>query len=125
MLLSRVPLGARNSNRLPNFKLDRYKRRKIIESFILGALLAVIALGLGYNVNLVWSTIHADENRVAGFSIARAGRPKEYTDREERALLRYIRLFLEYIYTRVIQEVRLIIKTSIVKNILKRYGITN
>ena len=125
MLLSRVPLGARNSNRLPNFKLDRYKRRKIIESFILGALLAVIALGLGYNVNLVWSTIHADENRVAGFSIARAGRPKEYTDREERALLRYVRLFPKHTYARVIQEVRLIIKTSIVKNILKRYGITN
>ena len=121
----RVPLGACDSNRLLNFELDRYERRKIIGGFILGVLLAAIALGLGYNVNSVWSTIRADEHRVAGFSIARAGRPKEYTNREERTLLRHMRLFPKHTYARVIQEVRLTIKTSTVKKILKRYGITN
>jgi len=125
MLPIRVPLGARDGNRLPNFELDRYKRRKIIGGFILGVLLAAIALGLGYNVNSVWSIIRADEHRVVSFSVARAGRPKEYTDREERALLRYVRLFPKHTYARVIQEVRLTIKTSTVKKILKRHGITN
>ena len=102
MLLIRVPLGARDGNRLPNFELDRYKYGKIIGGFILGVSLAVIALGLGYNVNSVWSTIRADEHRVVGFSVARADRPKEYTDREERTLLRHVRLFLKHTYARVI-----------------------
>jgi len=47
----------------------------------------------------IWSTIAKDKARIEGYSLPRKGRPKDYTDRDKRKLLRHVRLFPKHTYT--------------------------
>jgi hypothetical protein len=121
----RHPLGAISGNRLPNYELSPYERGKIIGGHILGFSPTAIAIGLNQPRGTVFSTIQADTLRCEGETKVRAGRPKEYTERDERALVRHVRLFPKHTYAEVIKELNFTIKKSTIKKILKKHHITN
>jgi len=93
MLPIRTPLGGRDSNRLPNFLLSAFERGNIMGTYILGVSPAAVAFGLGHRPSSIWSTITRDELRCGGETRGRSGRTLEYTERDERMLLRHVLLF--------------------------------
>ena len=121
----RLPLGVIPGNRLRNCELHPYTRGQITGPYILGFSPAAIVLGLNQPLGTVWSTIARDEARCLGETKARPGRLLEYTIRDERKIVRHVRLFPKYTYTQVISELGLTIKTTTIKKILRIYGITN
>ena len=71
------------------------------------------------------STLSLDHLWDEGHSQLRSGRPKEYTEAEERKLIRHVRLHPKDTYTQVRTACDLSIKRTTIKKILKKYGIIN
>ena len=72
----------------------------------------------------VKDTINNSKSRNQGESAPRSGRPKVYTDRDERAILRLVRLNPKWTYRRLVAELECKPSRSIVTRILKKYNIT-
>ena len=71
------------------------------------------------------STLSLDYLRDEGHSQLRSGRPKEYTEAEERKLIRHVRLYPKDTYVQVRTACDLSIKRTTIKKILKKYRIIN
>ncbi|KAF4637308.1 hypothetical protein G7Y89_g776 [Cudoniella acicularis] len=121
----RTPLRSISSNSLPRTHLTPSTRGIIIGKKSEGAHAAQIARDLKLDVATVKYTIAKASLRNENCSIPHAPRRKSYTDTDERHLLRYVRLHPEDTYAQVIQACGLDCKTTTVKKILKRHGITN
>ena len=121
----RTPLGSISRNRIRGHKLSPYTRAFIMGMKIAGKTPTQIALTVKTPARSIWTTIAQDAIRIDGKSRYRAGRPKCYTDRDERRLLRYVRLFPKHTYTQVGRELNLTFGKSTIKRILKEYSITN
>ena len=70
-------------------------------------------------------TLQQDPLRDEGEYLPRKPRNLSYTEHNKRVLLRHVRLNPKDTYKQVITAYRLKCKTSIVKKILKKHGITN
>jgi transposase len=89
---TRTPLAPITPNRPAGFQLTPYERAKLIGRREAGQSLDQIAKETRTPKSTVKSTIDKAEYRYEGESQPRSGRPVEYTERDERILLRFARL---------------------------------
>ncbi len=75
--------------------------------------------------NTVKYTIKIDSLRNEGATRHKTPRKKSYTERDERNIIRHVRLFPKDTYKEVIFKLDLQCKRSTVKKILKKHGILN
>jgi hypothetical protein len=90
----RTPLRDIDGNRRGRGpELTLYQRGKIVGMSNNGALLAEIQVRYGVSRGAVGGSIAQDTTRLEGESLPRSGCPPTYTDRDERLMLRNLRLF--------------------------------
>ena len=121
----RTPLGCISGNRFKGCEISPYLRGKIAGKASLGLTAYKIAKDLKLVTGTVRYTILQDELRDEGHSLPRKPRNLSYTEHDERVLLRHVRLNPKDTYKQVIIACGLNCKTSMVKKILKKYGIAN
>ena len=92
---------------------------------ISGAQPKVIREALDISRGALRSTLSLYDSRLAGASLPRTGRPRSYTDADERLILRHVRLNPKDTYVQVLAATQIDIKRDTLKKILKRYRITN
>ena len=90
-----------------------------------GAKKAVISRYYNHPYSTVTDTLEKEALRDDGYSLPRSGRPKCYSDAEERLVLRHVRKFPKHIYAEVIKACGVTFKKDTVKKILKAHGIKN
>jgi transposase len=86
---------------------------------------AIISRYYNHPYSIVADTIDKEALRDNGYSLPRTGRPKYYSDTEERLVLRHVQRFPKHIYAEVIKAYRVTFKKDTVKKILKVHGIKN
>jgi transposase len=118
-------LGAISGNRFKNCELSPFQRGIIIgkHSTVLTAF--KIAKELKLDPGTVRYTIAKNPERYDGRTKGRNGRPRQYTDAEERLVLRHVRLNPKDTYTEVLRACGVKFKTSTLKKILRLAGISN
>ncbi|KAF4624838.1 hypothetical protein G7Y89_g13333 [Cudoniella acicularis] len=84
-----------------------------------------IEIDLDISRGAVRLTLTLAHLRPTGKPQCRPGRPLEYTEADERNLLRHVRLHLKDTYEEVRVACGLKIKRDAIKRILKRHGIIN
>ncbi|TEY26914.1 hypothetical protein BOTCAL_1163g00010 [Botryotinia calthae] len=109
----------------PYKRLTPYIRGKIVSKAEEGLSSYRISKGLGLARGTIRYTLLQDLVRNDGICLPRASRSRSYTERDERMLLRYIRLSPKATYKQVIQEVGLDCSVTTIKRILTKYGIAN
>jgi hypothetical protein len=121
----RTPLGPRSGNARRGPELTPYARGKIVGAAQLGASPTVIATLQNLPRTTISSTIHVDPERNEGQSKPRTGRPKLYTDQDERRILRQVRLYPKCTYADVRKACVVTLCDTTLKTILKKHGISN
>ena len=121
----RNPLGAISGNREHKQEMSPYQRGIALGMRIQGASKQVIADILDCSRGALRTSLSLDLLRNEGASLPRTGRPKSYTEADERNLLRHVRLHPKDIYKQVILACGLSCSRNTVKKILKEYGILN
>jgi hypothetical protein len=119
------PLGIISSNRQFNGHLSPYMRGQIAGRAATGQKAPMIVKDLNLVLGIVKYTIWQDKLRNDGYILPKKPRRKTYTPYQERLLIRHVQLHPKDIYTEVIIACNLDCKTSIIKTILKKYGIAN
>jgi hypothetical protein len=125
MLPIRTPLRSIAGNSKDYKHLSLYQRGLVVGKKSKGATDTEIADDLDLDRSSVRYTIRQELERPNGQDLPRAARKKLYTEREERLLLCFVRLWPKATYKQAINGCGLICKTTIVKKILKKHGITN
>jgi len=125
MTTPRTPLGLISSNRQIGIKLSPYERGAIVGAKSLGYSAGVIANRFRILKSTVCDTICLNQLRANGASLARSGRPKAYSERDERILVQYMQLYSEEIYREVKLAIGLDFSDCTMKCILAKYHITN
>ena len=125
MATPRRPLGLISSNIEGRKELSPYQRGQVISAKTFGHTPAEIAHVLNLPDSTVRTTIIRESLRHDGKSKKGRGRRKSYTPRDERKLLRHIRLHPKDTYIAVKQATGLEISRTTIKKILKASGITN
>ena len=125
MLPQRSILGSISGNRQPNCELTPYQRGKVVGLSLKGAKPKEIQDLLKISCRAIRSTLSLDDIRNEGESQLRIGRPKSYTEAEERLLLRHVRLNPKDSYAQVKEACDLSLSRNTIKKILAEHGITN
>jgi hypothetical protein len=121
----RTPLGPRSGNSRRGPELTPYQRGRILGAATLGRTPTRIADVENWPISTIKSTIELDLERNNGQSKPRSGRPKLYNDRDERRILRQVRLFPKCTHADVRKACAVTLCDSTLKTILKKYGIAN
>jgi hypothetical protein len=121
----RTPLRSIDGNSKDYKHLSPYQRGQIVGKQSEGVNHSKIARDLGVYRSAVYYTLQKEPLRPGGKDILKGARKKTYTERDERALLRFVRLWPKATYKQVIDACGLKCKTTTVKKILKKHGITN
>ena len=121
----RRPLGVIDGNIKKRQELTPYKRGQLVGARIAGAKLTDIIDVFDILKSTVKYTLRHDPVRNDGASKPRSGAPKQYTDRDERVILRFIRKNLKTKYATIKREYRLEISYTTIKRILRRNSITS
>jgi hypothetical protein len=111
-------------NRLPNHQLNSHQRAKIVAKREVGLSLGQIATDENLPRSTIQYTLEQTTLRNNDNTIQRSGRPKERTLRDERAVLRLVRLYPKLSYAEVLRQAEVNFRTSTLKTILKEYGIS-
>jgi transposase len=125
MVTPRRPLGVISGNVQRRRELKPHERGKVIGASIAGATPGRISTLLNIPDQTVRDTISQDILRDDHKSKPRTGRPKCYTERDERMLLRHVRQFPKQTYAQVMNETQLGFSRSTVRRILQDHGIAN
>ncbi|KAJ8064034.1 hypothetical protein OCU04_007875 [Sclerotinia nivalis] len=125
MSTPRIPLGSININEVAFKHLTLYMRGKIIGKAEEGARPTKIGRELGIPQSTISYTIKQDSLRNEGASLPKKTRKKSYTERDERILIRYIRLYPKAIYKEVKKVCGLDCSITTIKRILKNHRILN
>ena len=125
MSTPRRPLGEISSNILRRRELSPNTRGEITRAAKFGHSSPTIARMLNVYKSIVRSTIKRALLRNRSKTRPRKGRPRDTTDRDERYLLRYIRLNPIAKNKEVIKALGAKYSVRTIKRILKRNGITN
>jgi transposase len=123
--MQRVPLGPRSGNIRRGPELSPFTRAKIVGARDFGG--TPTQIGTRYNLaeSTIRSTLKLDPERSNGISKPRSGRPKLYTEREERCILRQVRLHPKCTYADVRRACLVTLCDSTLRRILKKHGIAN
>jgi transposase len=121
----RTPLGPRSGNSRGGPELTPYARGKIIGAAESGKSPSCIATSQKLSRSTIYHTIYADPERNEGQSKPRSGRPKLYTDRDERRILRQVRLYPKCTYADVRRACAVTLCDTTLKTILGKHGISN
>ena len=121
----RTPLGPRSGNVRRGPELTPYQRGLIVGAASLGKKPTGIAGQYKLPLETVKSTLRLDLVRNEGQSKPRSGRLKAYSDRDERKILRQVRLHPKCTYADVRKACVVTLCDSTLKSILKKHGILN
>jgi len=121
----RTPLGPRSGNARRGPELTPYARGRIVGAARAGISPAQIARDENRSYSTITSTLELDLQRDEGESKPRSGRPKLYTDRDERKILRQVRLYPKCTYEDVRRACVVTLCDTTLKTILKKHGISN
>jgi len=126
MVTTRSRVGNISRNIQRGKELTAFERGQITGGAILGHNTYDIAKVLNIPRRTVRTTLERSlERPPEGLSKPRCGRPKKYSIKEERILVRHVRQFPKHTYAQVLLITRLDIKRSTVQTILKKHNITN
>ncbi len=125
MTTPRHPLGEISGNILQKKELTPFQRGKVVSATQFGHTPAEIAKVLKVPDATIRTTIRHDLLCDDGKSRPHSGRPKSYTDREERKILRHVRKNLKDTYAQVRQACGVNISNTMIKNIIHKHGISN
>ena len=120
-----TPLRSIDSNITYKKELTLYARGIIKGMEIGGSTPAQIATQLNLPRHTIRSTIQHDIERDQGLSKIRSGRPKEYTDRDERTILRLAQSDPKQTYQTLIKQAGVKCSRKTVYRILSNAGIIN
>ena len=121
----RTPLGPRSGNERRGPELTPYQRGLIVGAAGSGAKPTQLARQYKVSRDTIKSTLRLDLERKDGESKPRSGRPKAYSDRDERKILRQVRLHPKCTYADVRKACVVTLCDSTLKTILKKHGILN
>ena len=124
MPTQRTPLGPISGNRIKKKEISSFIRGVIVGKYSKGATQREIAKDLKIPKSTIHYTLKQALLRNDGESLVRAGAPTLSTDRDERMILRYIRLHLKTTYADIKQDCGVIISHSSIKRILRKHGIS-
>jgi len=117
MLRQRTPLKPISSNIKPGYELTPYQRGLIVGGKASGARVCDIVLATSRSKSTVLATLRKAVERTEGESKPRSGRPKLYSDRVKRNLIRHCRLHPKHTYAQVRKALNSKISTSSIKRI--------
>jgi hypothetical protein len=100
-------------------------RGKIIGGYDFGGKPSQIGKAYNFNESTIRSTLKLEPVRDRNKSQPRSGRPKTYSDRDERHILRQVRLHPKCTYADVRRACLVKLCDNTIRSILKQYGITN
>ena len=123
--MSRIPLGELNPNRVPNTELSSYLRGKIERSHELGQGRTRISRSLEIPSSTVQYTLEQNPLRIDGESLPRAGRPKKYTEKDARRVVRFVRIHPKSTYREIKHNLHLYLSHDTFGRILADAGIKN
>ena len=123
--MPREPLQSISSNIVHHKELNEYTRGKIIGARNAGMRPAHIATQLNLPPTTIHTTLRRDEQRDNGQSDSRSGRPRATDDRDERTLLRLIRIDPKITYEDLIEKSGVQCSQKTVYRLLREAGITN
>ena len=121
----RRPLGLISGNITKKKELTPYERGLVLGAKITGRSEAEISEVFNIPDSTVRDTVTLAAQRKDGHSKPRSGRPKCLSDREERILIRHIRLNPKDEYKTIKEATGLQISNSTIKNICRKYGIAH
>jgi hypothetical protein len=121
----RTPLGPRSANVRRGPELTPYARGKIVGAAKSGRTPTQIARDENWALSTIQSTLELDPLRNEGQSRERTGRPRLYNDRDERHILRHVRLHPKCTYADLREACGLELCNTTLKTILSRHGISN
>jgi Transposase len=81
------------------------------------------AFRLDFTPSIVKATLRRDSIRTANEALPRPGRPKKASDRDIRAILRYVRINPKNTYRKIRQELQLSFSSRTIKRILEPFHI--
>ena len=125
MATPRRPLQEISSNSTIRKELSPYQRGILVRASRAGAKLSEISQALSIPKSTIYDTLKIDLERDNGKSKPRTGRPFSYSSRDERKVLRFIRISPKSTYDHVQKECGVDLSTSTLKRILKKYSISN
>lgn len=121
----RTPLAPRSSNVRRGPELSSFQRGIILGKRLEGCTAPKIAKDLGTPESTIKYTLYHTAQNPNGVTKARTGRPKKLTDREQRRLIRIVRLEPRKAYLEVKKELGVEIHKNTLYNYLSDYGLTN
>ena len=124
--MQRQPLGTCSVNiqgRGP--ELSAYVRGKIKGASEFGVKTCVISRTYNIPPSTIESTFSLDSLRIDGKSLPRSGRPKTYDIRDERHIIRHVRLYPKCTYADVRRAYTITLCDNTLQAILKNFGIAN
>jgi hypothetical protein len=121
----RIPFGKLSGNRRLEKQLTPFERGCIIGRYSLDGKPASVAAYYSMPRQTVESIIKASPYRIQGANLPKSGRPKVYTDRDYRSLLRHIRLHLKDTYDQVRIATGCAFKNDTIRRHLAKHGIAN
>ena len=121
----RRPLGPISPNRVAKKELSPYKRGQIVGAKLAGARIDELVESFHAPEGTIKTTLRQAKFRHNGVSLPRLGRPKSWTERDVRSLIRIVRQYPKYSYAQVKKELRRNWSTATIKRILEPSGITN
>jgi hypothetical protein len=120
----RRPLGPITPNVIKKKDLSLHSRGKIIGAYIAGVRPATIGRLFSTPDSTVRTTILKEDLRPHRLSLPKPGRPVEYSKRDERSVLRFIRSNPKTKYSVIKDQCSLEISHLTIKRILRKHGIT-
>lgn len=123
MATPRTPLSSTTGNRQRGPELSPYQRGLIIGATIGGMSPREIEDEMQLSRGAIRTTIAMDETRSEGVSCPRSGRPRIYTDRDDRMMLRHLRFYPKAKFEARRKDTGLKMSNTYIKNLARRYGI--
>jgi transposase len=124
MTKPRRPLGEISGNIPKRRELTPYERGQIISAAKCGVKPGAISTELSLSRRTVRTTISSEPLRKNSASQPRSGRPRTYSEHDERLFLRVVRQFPKYTYAQLRAFTGLKLCNSTLQHILRRHYIT-
>jgi transposase len=123
--MPRGPLTETSANTRRGVELTPYTRAKITTLHEEGAEIRHIADRLQISENTIKYTIKSDSQRSKGNTVQRKGRPKNYTERDQRSIIRFVRIHPKSTYRDIQQNLHVYLSHDTLGRILDSVGIKN
>ena len=123
MLPQRTPLRAIDGNGVRGKDLTPYMRGKIVGMANNGASPAEIQVRYKVSRGAVRGSIARDSTRPEGISVPCPGCPPTYTERDERMMLRNLRLYPKSTFDERRKECGLNMSNSTIKRLARKHGL--